>query len=162
MRILTTDDPNADGDLEYPNPPAPTGITLTPRIRPHHHVRSPIKIRWEAVDDAPAYRVRYRKDGGTAWVNPNRQPRAAHPWPNMHDAEPGPQPQRPPPPPQESASKSSKRTNGTRSRWPPARTHRAAAPAHGRPASTRPQDERTRPQTTIRKTAPSTEWGRAT
>ena len=97
MRILTTDDPNADGDLEYPNPPAPTGITLTPRIRPHHHVRSPIKIRWEAVDDAPAYRVRYRKDGGTAWVNPNRQPRAAHPWPNMHDAEPGPQPQRPPP-----------------------------------------------------------------
>ena len=88
LAVDTKITPNADGDLEYLNPPAPTGITLTPRLRPHHNIRSIIKVRWEGVADAPAYRVRYRKDGDTAWVYPSMQPRTADPWPNMHNAEP--------------------------------------------------------------------------
>ena len=64
-------------------------MTVKPKIDYRNNVRSKIKVRWEGVADAPAYRVRYRKDGDTAWVYPSKQPRTADPWPNMHNAEPG-------------------------------------------------------------------------
>ena len=89
LAVDTRITPNADGDLEYLNPPAPTGITLTPRLYRYHNQLSHIKIRWEDVDDAPGYRVRYRKEGDTAWRERTSQPRAADPWPNMHNAGPG-------------------------------------------------------------------------
>ena len=89
LAVSTKITPNADGDLEYLNPPAPTGITLTPRLYPYHSQRSHIKIRWEDLDNAPGYRVHYRKDGDTAWQQRASQPRAADPWPNMHNAGPG-------------------------------------------------------------------------
>ena len=89
LAVDTKITPNAEGDLDYLNPPAPTGITLTPRLSYHHTIRSNIKVRWQGVDDAPAYLVRYRKDGDTAWLERSNQPRTADPWPNMHNAEPG-------------------------------------------------------------------------
>ena len=67
LAVSTTITPNADGDLEYLNPPAPTGLTLDPRFSPKNTVESQIRIGWQDVAEAPGYKVRYRRTGDTTW-----------------------------------------------------------------------------------------------
>ena len=59
--------PNSDGDLEYPNPPAPTGLTLETRFRGRPSDNSTIIARWEDVENAPGYKVRWRETSETDW-----------------------------------------------------------------------------------------------
>ena len=69
---------NSNGDLEYINPPAPTGLTLTSKFSGQSNAQSIIIARWESVGDAAGYKVRYRKVGTTDWLenaNANRSER---------------------------------------------------------------------------------------
>ena len=50
---------NSDGDLEYLNPPAPTGLTLETRFRGYRSDISTIIATWEDVGNAPGYKVRW-------------------------------------------------------------------------------------------------------
>ena len=59
--------PNSDGDLEYLNPPAPTGLTLETRFRGYRRDISTIIARWEDVENAPGYKVRWRETSETDW-----------------------------------------------------------------------------------------------
>ena len=58
---------NSDGDLEYLNPPAPTGLTLETRFRGRPSDNSTIIARWEDVENAPGYKVRWRETSETDW-----------------------------------------------------------------------------------------------
>ena len=58
---------NSDGDLEYLNPPAPTGLTLETRFRGYRSDISTIIARWEDVENAPGYKVRWRETSETDW-----------------------------------------------------------------------------------------------
>ena len=57
---------NSDGDLEYLNPPAPTGLTLETRFRGYRSDISTIIATWEDVENAPGYKVRWREISETA------------------------------------------------------------------------------------------------
>ena len=59
---------NSDGDFEYADPPAPSGLSLTPRWRHGRSLRSMLRARWEDVSNVPGYRVRYRAVGNTDWL----------------------------------------------------------------------------------------------
>ena len=58
---------NSDEDLEYLNPPAPTGLTLETRFRGYRSDISTIIARWEDVENAPGYKVRWRETSETDW-----------------------------------------------------------------------------------------------
>ena len=59
--------PNSDGDLEYLNPPAPAGLTLETRFRGYRRDISTIIARWDDVENAPGYKVRWRETSETDW-----------------------------------------------------------------------------------------------
>ena len=59
--------PNSDGDLEYLNPPAPAGLTLETRFRGYRRDNSTIIARWDDVENAPGYKVRWRETSETDW-----------------------------------------------------------------------------------------------
>ena len=59
--------PNSDGDLEYASPPAPAGLTLETRFRGYRSDISTIIARWEDVENAPGYKVRWRETSETDW-----------------------------------------------------------------------------------------------
>ena len=59
--------PNSDGDLEYASPPAPAGFTLETRFRGRPNDNSTIIARWEDVENAPGYKVRWRETNETDW-----------------------------------------------------------------------------------------------
>ena len=59
--------PNSDGDLEYTSPPAPAGLTLETRFRGYRSDISTIIARWEDVENAPGYKVRWRETSETDW-----------------------------------------------------------------------------------------------
>ena len=64
--------PNSDGDLEYHDPPAPTGLTLTSKLSSAHNHQSLIRIDWQDLPEAPGYKVRYRESGETSWREHSR------------------------------------------------------------------------------------------
>ena len=72
LAISTDISPNSDGDLEYLNPPAPTGLTLTSKLSPAHNHQSLIRIEWQDLPEAPGYKVRYRESGETSWREHSR------------------------------------------------------------------------------------------
>ena len=59
--------PNSDGDLEYASPPAPAGLTLETRFRGYRRDISTIIARWDDVENAPGYKVRWRETSETDW-----------------------------------------------------------------------------------------------
>ena len=67
LTISTDIFPNSDGDLEYLNPPAPTGLTLETRFRGYRSDISTIIATWEDVENAPGYKVRWREISETDW-----------------------------------------------------------------------------------------------
>ena len=67
---------NSDGDLEYLNPPAPTGLTLETRFRGYRSDNSTIIARWEDVENAPGYKVRWRETSETDWREQRPVPQA--------------------------------------------------------------------------------------
>ena len=69
LAISTDIFPNSDGDLEYLNPPAPTGLTLTSKLSSAHNHQSLIRIEWQDLPEAPGYKVRYRESGETSGEN---------------------------------------------------------------------------------------------
>ena len=64
--------PNSDGELEYASPPAPAGFTLETRFRGRPSDNSTIIARWEDVENAPGYKVRWRESGETDWREQGR------------------------------------------------------------------------------------------
>ena len=64
--------PNSDGDLEYASPPAPAGLTLETRFRGRPSDNSTIIARWEDVENAPGYKVRWRETNETDWREQGR------------------------------------------------------------------------------------------
>ena len=64
--------PNSDGDLEYASPPAPAGFTLETRFRGRPNDNSTIIARWEDVENAPGYKVRWRETNETDWREQGR------------------------------------------------------------------------------------------
>ena len=72
LTISTDIFPNSDGDLEYLNPPAPTGLTLETRFRGYRSDISTIIARWEDVENAPGYKVRWRETNETDWREQGR------------------------------------------------------------------------------------------
>ena len=58
---------NSDGNLEYLNPPAPTGLTLETRFRGYRSDISTIIATWNDVENAPGYKVRWRETSETDW-----------------------------------------------------------------------------------------------
>ena len=67
LAISTDIFPNSDRDLEYLNPPAPTGLTLETRFRGYRSDISTIIATWEDVGNAPGYKVRWRETSETDW-----------------------------------------------------------------------------------------------
>ena len=67
LAISTDIFPNSDGNLEYLNPPAPTGLTLEPRLIGYRNDNSNIRATWDEVENAPGYKVRWRESGETDW-----------------------------------------------------------------------------------------------
>ena len=67
LAISTDIFPNSDGDLEYLNPPAPTGLTLETRFRGYRSDISTIIATWNDVENAPGYKVRWRETSETDW-----------------------------------------------------------------------------------------------
>ena len=63
---------NSDGNLEYLNPPAPTGLTLETRFRGYRSDISTIIATWEDVGNAPGYKVRWRETNETDWREQGR------------------------------------------------------------------------------------------
>ena len=59
--------PNSDDDLEYASPPAPAGLTLETRFRGYRSDISTIIARWDDVENAPGYKVRWRETSETDW-----------------------------------------------------------------------------------------------
>ena len=59
--------PNSDGDLEYQDPPTPTGLTLETRLAGYRSDNSVIRATWDDVSNAPGYKVRWRESGETDW-----------------------------------------------------------------------------------------------
>ena len=76
LTISTDIFPNSDGDLEYLNPPAPTGLTLETRFRGYRSDISTIIARWEDVENAPGYKVRWRETNETDWREQRPIPQA--------------------------------------------------------------------------------------
>ena len=72
LAISTDIFPNSDGDLEYLNPPAPTGLTLETRFRGYRSDISTIIATWEDVGNAPGYKVRWRETNETDWREQGR------------------------------------------------------------------------------------------
>ena len=64
--------PELRRDLEYLNPPAPTGLTLETRFRGYRSDISTIIARWEDVGNAPGYKVRWRETNETDWREQGR------------------------------------------------------------------------------------------
>ena len=64
--------PNSDDDLEYASPPAPAGFTLETRFRGRPSDNSTIIARWEDVENAPGYKVRWRETNETDWREQGR------------------------------------------------------------------------------------------
>ena len=75
LALSTTIVRNSDGDLEYLNPPAPTGLTLTSKLSSAHNHQSLIRIEWQDLPEAPGYKVRYRESGETSWRENSRHRR---------------------------------------------------------------------------------------
>ena len=59
--------PNSGGDLEYASPPAPAGLTLETKFRGYRRDNSTIIARWDDVENAPGYKVRWRETSETDW-----------------------------------------------------------------------------------------------
>ena len=72
LAISTDIFPNSEGDLEYLNPPAPTGLTLTSKLSSAYNHKSLIRIDWQDLPEAPGYKVRYRESGETSWREHSR------------------------------------------------------------------------------------------
>ena len=72
LALSTTIVRNSDGDLEYLNPPAPTGLTLTSKLSSAYNHKSLIRIDWQDLPEAPGYKVRYRESGETSWREHSR------------------------------------------------------------------------------------------
>ena len=75
LALSTTIVRNSDGDLEYLNPPAPTGLTLTSKLSSAYNHKSLIRIDWQDIPEAPGYKVRYRESGETSWREHSRHRR---------------------------------------------------------------------------------------
>ena len=63
---------NSDGDLEYVTPPAPTGLTLEPRLRGYRNDVSVMRATWDDLNNAPGYKLRWRENGETDWRERSR------------------------------------------------------------------------------------------
>ena len=73
LAISTDIFPNSGGDLEYPDAPAPTGLTLTTKVNERNRgIGSMIRASWDDVSSAPGYKARWRKTGETAWRDHSR------------------------------------------------------------------------------------------
>ena len=80
--------PNSDGDLEYASPPAPAGLTLETRFRGYRSDNSTIIARWEDVENAPGYKVRWRETSETDWRERGRSRTLDDPTPTPAATEP--------------------------------------------------------------------------